>query len=107
MIFVLSGAPGAHARGGEKAHPRTQTVAQHRLEKGQLDGRACLLLNESASNAAKFIYHPAAPLALVKRTFVPDPISVTRLPRSPSRQRYETIDGEREKGETMQKNNVT
>jgi hypothetical protein len=76
-------APGAHVRGGgEKVQPRTHTVAQHRLEKGQLAGRACLLLNERpacASNATKFIYHPAALLALrvVKRTFASDPTSIT------------------------------
>jgi len=48
----------------------------------------CLPLNEwpaSASNAAEFINHPAAPFALVRRTFAPSPISVTRLPRSPSK----------------------
>ena len=49
---------------------------------------ACLPLNEwpaSASKAAEFINHPAAPFALVRITFAPNPTSVTRLPRSPAR----------------------
>lgn len=75
---VMGFAPGAHAR-------ETRRAAGWRL------GRACLPLNEwpaSASNAAEFMYHPAAPFALVKRTFAANPTSVTRLPRSPSRFRY-------------------
>src|SRR6266576_6240847 len=81
----------AYERGARQKHThplRAHTVAQHCLEKGQLVARVYLPLNEwpaSASNAAEFINHPAAPLALVKRTFAPNPTSVTRLPRSPSR----------------------